>query len=264
MKGKENQIIEVLNQVMGKGGICIHYILPVISVGVMAGRDFDRLVYRLFSFLLPFLSCLFVFGAVCWERGLGRLPVHLSVSPGIPYCHSTPRPLTGAQIRDQRISDCMLPWMCVRFRRCVCPWSSDKYTPVLPSWGTCLLWGKIRWRDTSNKHRQTHVLCGFFFPFHASIWSVWQSKVTGNWNTFTVCCILGEKRSLSARRSWVQSRLGTFHGGVSIFSTCLYGFSIGARVSSHRPKTHTLGLFEFNPSHGTHWNTLKFKTSALF
>lgn len=69
MKGKENQIIEVLNQVMGKGGICIHYILPVISVGVMAGRDFDRLVYRLFSFFITFsVSSFCVWGRLLGER----------------------------------------------------------------------------------------------------------------------------------------------------------------------------------------------------
>lgn len=62
-KRKENQIIEVLNQVMGKGGICIHYTLHVVSEGETAARDLDRLVYPFsFFFLLPFRSCLSVFG----------------------------------------------------------------------------------------------------------------------------------------------------------------------------------------------------------
>lgn len=104
-KRKENQIIEVLNQVMGKGGICIHYTLPVVSDGVTAGRDLDRLVYHFFK--IPFSVLSFCVWGVCWERGLGCLSPHFSVPPGIPYCHSTPRPLTGAQIRDQGISDCM-------------------------------------------------------------------------------------------------------------------------------------------------------------
>ena len=125
-KRKENQIIEVLNQVMGKGGICIHYTLPVVSRGVKARRGgLDRLVYRFFSCFFVFFCFFFsysLFGlvflrlGVCWERGLGCLSPHLSVPPGIPYCHSTPRPLTGAQIRDQGISDCMSRCVCV----CVC------------------------------------------------------------------------------------------------------------------------------------------------
>lgn len=52
-KRKENQIIEVLNQVMGKGGICIHYTPLVVSEGVTAGRDLDPLVCLLF-FFTPF------------------------------------------------------------------------------------------------------------------------------------------------------------------------------------------------------------------
>lgn len=65
-KRKENQIIEVLNQVMGKGGICIHYTLLVVSKGVTAGRDFDPLVclfcFIFSSSLFPFRSHLSVFG----------------------------------------------------------------------------------------------------------------------------------------------------------------------------------------------------------
>ena len=60
-KRKENQIIEVLNQVMGKGGICIHYTLPVVSRGVKARRGgLDRLVYRFFSCFFVFLFFFFL------------------------------------------------------------------------------------------------------------------------------------------------------------------------------------------------------------
>lgn len=77
-KRKENQIIEVLNQVMGKGGICIHYTPLVVSEGVTAGRDFDPLVCLVFLF--RFRSCLSVFGGLLGER------IRMSVST--PFCPS--------------------------------------------------------------------------------------------------------------------------------------------------------------------------------
>jgi len=63
---------------MGKGGICIHYTLLVVSEGVTAGRDLDPLLYRFLLF--PFRSCLSVFGGLLGER------IRMSVST--PFCPS--------------------------------------------------------------------------------------------------------------------------------------------------------------------------------
>ena len=69
------------------------------------------------SFFFPFLS-------ICvWEGLLGeriRLSPHLSVPRGMPYCHSDPRPLTGALIRDQGVGVCICLCVCVRVCECVC------------------------------------------------------------------------------------------------------------------------------------------------
>lgn len=131
-----------------------------------------------FFFNSPFRSCLSVFWGVCWERGLGCLSPHLSVPPGIPYCHSNPRPLTGAQIRDQRISD--LTCVCVRKvakRVCVC------VTEAVTSMSLCCPARNLSPRgerlegDTSCKiQTQSSVPSEFFLPF--SFWSLWQSTFT--------------------------------------------------------------------------------------
>lgn len=111
---------------MGKGGICIHYTLLVVSEGVTAGRDLDRLQFIRFFYSL-FGLVLVCLGGLLGE-GLGCLSPHLSVPPGIPYCHSTPRPLTGAQIRDQGISVCL----CVSggCKMCVCVCVTEAVTSM--------------------------------------------------------------------------------------------------------------------------------------
>lgn len=118
---------------MGIGGICIHYTPSVVSEGVrrLEGPRSSSLSSFFSFFSIPFSVLSFCVWGVCWERGLGCLSPHLSVPPGIPYCHSNPRPLTGAQIRDQRISD--FTCVCVRKvakRVCVCVCVTEAVTSM--------------------------------------------------------------------------------------------------------------------------------------
>lgn len=142
---------------MGKGGICIHYTLLVVSEGVKVGKGpwSSGLSFFLFPFRLVFL-CL---GGLLGER------IRMSVST--PFCPSWDTILslnptsayrgTDKGPRNEWLYVSVRAGVCVCVRRlqnvcvCVCHWSGDKYVAVSPSEELVSSRGKIRGRDMRRK-----------------------------------------------------------------------------------------------------------------
>lgn len=95
-KRKKNQIIEVLNQVMAKEGICIHYTLHAVSEGVqLKGTLIPQFVISLLIPLLVLPSCVWV----------GLLGERIRMSAATPFCPSWDTALSLSPTSAYRGSD---------------------------------------------------------------------------------------------------------------------------------------------------------------
>lgn len=171
---------------MGKGGICIHYTLPVVSEGVTAGRDLDRLVYHFFNSLFGLVfPCL---GGLLGERI--RMSVStpfspswdtiLSLNPTSAYRGTDKGPRNQWLYVLVPVSVCVCVSGGCRMCVCMCVCVTEAVTSMslcCPVRNLSPPGGRLEW-DARSKTQTDSCPLWILFSFPALIWSVWVSEVS--------------------------------------------------------------------------------------